>query len=77
MFKKTLDSGIEESIGESSSMSVPKKKEETSPDKDSYTDFEESASNSNSAVAARIEAAKKKAAEDTYESSYSASYSQS
>lgn len=46
MFKKTLESGIEESLGESSSMSVPKKKEEHSPDKESYTDFEDSASNS-------------------------------
>jgi len=69
---KLFKSTVEESIGESSSMSVSaSKKREESPDKEDYSEDFEDASGSGSVNAAKFEAARKKAIEDTYESSYS------
>jgi hypothetical protein len=83
MYKQTLASGIEESMGESSlSQSASRHDKKDSPDKESYSEDFEDVSGSGSAshpAMARFEAAKKKKEEDTYESSYSqsASYSMS
>lgn len=70
---KLFKSTVEESIGESSSMSVSaNKKREDSPEKEDYSeDFEDASGSGSMNHAAKFEAARKKAIEDTYESSYS------